>query len=238
MVQLLINKCRSWIPPKSNPVVDVIQNQLVNAHLGLGRETAAHNLAYCGYQDPSKRFSRTFRCDNRYCRRCRHRPIRRFFNKLKPIIDAGGEFRLMTLGVAESNQQDWRLVKKACNLRSRLLNLAPFKKVLGALCSIEISWKGQAFFTHMHVLYIGELVNSRGKAPAQAINAWQEKNFPHTHYDDRPVGGTQQDLFSTISYLYKGFKDEQFPPEAVKSYVEATSSSILVTPRGCFRGRN
>jgi len=104
MVQLLINKCRSWIPPKSNPVVDVIQNQLVNAHLGLGRETAAHNLAYCGYQDPSKRFSRTFRCDNRYCRRCRHRPIRRFFNKLKPIIDAGGEFRLMTLGVAESNQ--------------------------------------------------------------------------------------------------------------------------------------
>jgi hypothetical protein len=148
----------------------------------------------------------------------------------------GGQFRLMTLGVAEAAEQDWHQVKQACNLRSRLLNLAPFKNVEGALCAIEISFQNQLFFTHMHVLYLGELTESRGRTPQEKIQAWQRKNFSHDHFDDKPVGQSCHDLHQTISYLYKGYKEHIFPLEAVQSYVEATKSSLLVTPRGCFRG--
>ena len=226
----------SWLPPKASAEVEAHQAKLVVAHRQLGCDTGAERLHYCGYRDPSKFTKFTFRCDNRYCRRCGHRRIRQYFDKLSPMLNDGGQFRLMTLGVAESKKQDWNLVKEACDLRSRLLNLAPFKKVVGALCSIEISWQNQAFFTHMHVFYLGNLVKSRGKAPQEKIQSWQRKNFSHDHYDDKPVGQTYQDLHDVISYLYKGYKEHLFPLDAVQSYVEATKSSLLVTPRGCFRG--
>ena len=229
-------KVSLWTPPKVDFMKAAHQSQMVEAHRQLGFESTADNMQYCGYQNPSEDFQRTHRCDVRYCRYCRHRPVSKYFKKLMTLHNNGRQFNLMTLGVAVSAEQDGGSVKSACDLRSRLLNLAPFKKVEGALCSIEISWKNVMFFTHIHVLYTGSLSDSRGKSPREKIQAWQRKHFSHDHYDDRPVGRTCKDLSDTLSYLYKGYKENEFPLDAVQSYVEAPKSSVLVTPRGCFRG--
>ena len=65
----------SWLPPKASAEVEAHQAKLVVAHRQLGCDTAAERLHYCGYRDPSKFTKFTFRCDNRYCRRCGHRII-------------------------------------------------------------------------------------------------------------------------------------------------------------------
>ena len=214
---------------------DDVQAKLAEALHGLGRDSLASNLQKCGTKPDGEYGSATFRCDTKYCHRCRQRKVAKYSKIITPLVGSGSKLHLMTLGVAESKQQDWSYVKQACDMRSRLLNLAPFKDVHGALCSIEISVTEAKYFTHMHVLYLGDLTPSRGKSPEAKITAWQSKNFNHSHYDDRPLGNSSEDLRRTLSYLYKGFKDSEFPLEAIQPYVEATLSTRMVTPRGCFR---
>ncbi len=214
---------------------DDVQAKLAEALHDLGRESMANNLLRCGTKPDGEYGFATFRCDSKYCHRCRQRKITKYRKIITPLLDSGQKLHLMTLGVSESKQQDWSFVKQACDMRSRLLNLAPFKDVNGALCSIEISVTEAKYFTHMHVLYLGDLTPSRGKSPKEKITAWQSKNFNHSHYDDKPVGNSSEDLRLTLSYLYKGFKDAEFPLEAIQPYVEATLSTRMVTPRGCFR---
>ena len=212
-----------------------VQAKLAEALHDLGRESMANNLLRCGTKPDGEHSLATFRCDIKYCHRCRQRKISKYHKIITPLMESGSKLHLMTLGVAESKEQDWANIKQACDMRSRLLNLAPFKNVNGALCSIETSVAEAKYFTHMHVLYLGDLTPSRGRSPKRKITAWQGKNFNHNHYDDKPVGMTQHDLQRTLSYLYKGFKEAEFPLHAIPPYVEATLSTRMVTPRGCFR---
>jgi hypothetical protein len=225
----------SDLATKPGDGVDEVQAELAKALRSLGRGATADGLLECRKSIDGGPSYQTNRCDSKYCHKCRYRRAHRYSNVIMPWVKKGHSLNFLTLGVGESVEPDWRLVKKARQSRRALLSTAPFKNVLGSLCSIEVSWTGLMYYTHIHVLYLGDLVESRCQSPAQRIKAWQSKHFDHTHYFNVAVGRTFSDVSTVTSYVYKGFRAREFPHEAILPYVEATFSTNLVTARGCLR---
>jgi hypothetical protein len=230
-----INNPASDLAIESKDGVDEVQAELAKALRSIGRGATADGLLKCRKELDGCPSYQTKRCNCKYCHKCRYRNARRYSRKLMPWVNKGHNLSFLTLGVGESVEPDWRLVQKARQSRAVLLNTAPFKNVLGSLCSIEVSWTGLMYFTHIHVLYLGDLAVSCSKSPEVKIKAWQANHFDHSHYHHESVSNTFEDVSTVTNYIYKGFKPDLFPFSGILPYVEATFSTNLVTARGCLR---